>query len=121
MKTNLFKISPNIKFPNIIACSFNQYITEKHIYVIFFRKKGLKGIIPVCRACQDFFDLQTAFKKGKSEGIPKDEATTAKALAVVLRTYSSILSISGLMVEIIVANPAALAKLEIISRPSTLA
>lgn len=28
-------------------------------------------------------------------------------LAVVLRTYSSILSISGLMVEIIVAKPAA--------------
>jgi hypothetical protein len=34
----------------------------------------------------------------------------------VLRTYSSILSISGLIVEIMVAKPAALAKLEIISR-----
>ena len=77
--------------------------------------------MPVCRACQDFLDLQTAFKKGNRDGIPKEEATTAKALAVVLRTYSSMLSMSGLMVEIIVANPAALAKLEMISRPSTLA
>lgn len=41
------------------------------------------------------------------DGIPKAEATTAKALAVVLRTYSSILSMSGLMVEIMVARPAA--------------
>ena len=41
--------------------------------------------------------------------------------AVVLRTYSSMLSMSGRMVEIMVARPAALARLEMISRPSTLA
>ena len=76
-------------------------------------------LIPVCRACQDFLLRQTAFKNGRSEGIPRADATTANALAVVLRTYSSILSISGLIVEIIVANPAAFAKLEIISLPST--
>ena len=63
--------------------------------------------IPVCLACQDFLLLHTAFKKGNNEGMPRAEATTAKALAVVLRTYSSMLSISGLMVEIIVASPAA--------------
>lgn len=64
-------------------------------------------LIPVCLACQDFLLLHTAFKKGNNEGMPRAEATTAKALAVVLRTYSSMLSISGLMVEIIVARPAA--------------
>lgn len=47
------------------------------------------------------------FKNGNNEGIPRADATTAKARAVVLRTYSSMLSISGLMVEIIVASPAA--------------
>ena len=76
-------------------------------------------LMPVCLACHDFLLRQTAFKKGSSEGIPNADATTANALAVVLRTYSSMLSISGLIVEIIVANPAALAKLEMISRPST--
>ena len=64
-------------------------------------------LIPVCLACHDFLLLHTAFKKGRREGIPRAEATTAKALAVVLRTYSSMLSISGLMVEIMVARPAA--------------
>uniref|UniRef100_A0A1A9UHZ7 Uncharacterized protein n=1 Tax=Glossina austeni TaxID=7395 RepID=A0A1A9UHZ7_GLOAU len=78
-------------------------------------------LIPVWRACQDFFDLQTALRNGNNDGIPRAEATTANARAVVLRTYSSILSISGRIVEIIVAKPAALAKFEIISRPSTLA
>ena len=72
---------------------------------------------PVCLACQLFLLLQTAFKKGKSAGIPKAEATTAKARAVVFLTYSSTLSMSGRIVEIIVANPAALAKFEIISLP----
>lgn len=76
-------------------------------------------LIPVCLACQDFLLRQTAFKNGSSEGIPRADATTANALAVVFRTYSSMLSISGLIVEIIVANPAAFAKLEIISLPST--
>jgi len=61
----------------------------------------------VCLACHDFLLRHTAFKKGSSEGIPRAEATTANALAVVLRTYSSMLSISGLIVEIIVARPAA--------------
>lgn len=75
--------------------------------------------LPVCLACQDFLLLHTAFKNGNKDGMPKAEATTANALAVVLRTYSSILSISGLMVDIIVARPAAFAKLEMISRPST--
>ena len=64
-------------------------------------------LIPVCLACQDFLLLHTAFKNGKREGIPRADATTAKALAVVLRTYSSMLSMSGLIVEIIVARPAA--------------
>lgn len=64
-------------------------------------------LIPVCLACQDFLLLHTAFKNGSSDGIPRAEATTAKALAVVLRTYSSMLSMSGLIVEIIVARPAA--------------
>lgn len=63
--------------------------------------------MPVCLACQDFLLLHTALRKGNKEGIPRAEATTAKARAVVLRTYSSMLSISGLIVEIIVANPAA--------------
>lgn len=64
-------------------------------------------LMPVCLACQDFLLLHTAFKKGNREGMPRAEATTAKALAVVFRTYSSMLSMSGLMVEIIVARPAA--------------
>lgn len=58
-------------------------------------------------------------KHYKYNFVPNAEATTAKALAVVLRTYSSMLSISGLIVEIIVARPAAFARLEMISRPST--
>lgn len=40
-------------------------------------------------------------------------------LAVVFLTYSSMLSISGLIVDIMVARPAALAKLLMISLPST--
>lgn len=63
--------------------------------------------MPVWRACHDFLLLHTAFKKGSSEGIPRADATTAKARAVVLRTYSSMLSMSGRMVEIMVARPAA--------------
>lgn len=63
--------------------------------------------MPVCLACQDFLLLQTAFKKGNREGMPRADATTAKARAVVFRTYSSMLSISGRIVEIIVAKPAA--------------
>lgn len=51
--------------------------------------------------------------------LPNAEATTANALAVVLRTYSSMLSISGRIVDIIVARPAAFAKFEMISLPST--
>lgn len=51
--------------------------------------------------------MHTALRKGKREGIPRAEATTAKALAVVFLTYSSMLSISGRIVEIIVAKPAA--------------
>ena len=64
-------------------------------------------LIPVCLACHDFLLLHTALRKGSRDGIPSADATTAKARAVVLRTYSSILSMSGLMVEIIVARPAA--------------
>lgn len=37
--------------------------------------------------------------------MPRADATTAKARAVVFRTYSSTLSISGRIVEIIVAKP----------------
>ena len=72
------------------------------------------------QTCQDFLERQTALRKGSREGIPRAEATTAKALAVVFLTYSSMLSMSGLIVEIMVARPAALAKLEMISLPSTL-
>lgn len=64
-------------------------------------------LMPVCRACQDFLLLHTALRKGRREGIPRAEATTAKARAVVFLTYSSMLSISGRIVEIIVAKPAA--------------
>lgn len=77
--------------------------------------------MPVCLAYQDFLVWQTAFKNGIRAGIPKEEATTAKALAVVFLTYSSLWSISGLIVVIIVAKPAAFAKFEMISLPSTLA
>ena len=73
------------------------------------------------QTCQDFLERQTALRKGSRDGIPRAEATTANALAVVFLTYSSMLSMSGLIVEIMVARPAALAKLEMISLPSTLA
>ena len=75
--------------------------------------------MPVWRACHDFLDWQTALRKGSSAGTPSAEATTEKARAVVLRTYSSTLSMSGRIVAIIVARPAAFARLEMISRPST--
>ena len=78
-------------------------------------------LIPVCLALQDFLLLQTALKKGSIEAIPRAEAITEKARAVVFRTYSSEWSISGLIVAIIVGNPTALAKFEMISLPSTLA
>ena len=39
------------------------------------------------RTCQDFLLRQTALRKGSREGMPNAEATTAKARAVVLRTY----------------------------------
>jgi len=74
-------------------------------------------LIPVCLAYHDFLDLQTAFRKGKSAGIPRADATTAKALAVVFLTNSSLWSMSGRIVVIIVLRPAALAKFEIISLP----
>ena len=61
--------------------------------------------MPVCRACHDFFDLHTALRKGRREGIPRADATTAKARAVVFLTYSSMLSMSGLMTLIMVARP----------------
>lgn len=56
---------------------------------------------------QTMTEDHSTFRKGRRLGIPRAEATTANARAVVLRTYSSILSISGRIVEIIVANPAA--------------
>ena len=74
-------------------------------------------LIPVCLACHDFLDWHTALKKGRREGMPNAEATTAKALAVVFLTYSSEWSMSGRMVEIMVASPAAFAKFEMISLP----
>ena len=37
-------------------------------------------LIPVWRACHDFLLRHTAFKNGNKEGIPRAEATTAKAL-----------------------------------------
>ncbi len=68
--------------------------------------------------CQDFFDRQTALRKGSSAGTPSAEATTENARAVVLRTYSSMLSMSGRMAAIMVARPAALDRLAMISRPA---
>ena len=58
-------------------------------------------------------------RKGSSAGMPSALDTTEKARAVVLRTYSSGLSMSGRMAAIMVASPAALARLLMISRPST--
>jgi hypothetical protein len=46
--------------------------------------------MPVCLAYQLFLLWQTAFKKGIIDDMPKAEATTANALAVVLRTASSL-------------------------------
>jgi len=40
-------------------------------------------LMPVCHACQLFLDWHTAFKNGSICGIPSENATTAKALAVV--------------------------------------
>ncbi len=51
--------------------------------------------------------------------MPSAEATTEKARAVVLRTYSSMLSMSGRIAAIMVASPAALDRLAMISRPCT--
>ena len=56
-------------------------------------------------------------RKGSSAGMPSADATTLNARAVVLRTYSSMLSISGRIAAIICARPAALDKLAMISRP----
>ena len=74
---------------------------------------------PVCLACQLFLLWHTAFRNGRSAGTPSACATTANARAVVLRTYSSTLSMSGRMAAIIVAKPAAFARFPMISRPST--
>lgn len=64
-------------------------------------------LMPVCLACQDFLLWHTALRKGNKAGMPRALATTENARAVVLRTYSSMLSISGLIAAIMVANPAA--------------
>lgn len=74
-------------------------------------------LMPVCLACHDFRLWHTALRKGSRAGMPRADATTAKARAVVFRTYSSRLSMSGRMVAIMVASPAALARLLMISRP----
>ena len=50
-----------------------------------------------------FSTLTNGFQKWQQ---CRADATTANARAVVLRTYSSMLSISGRMVAIIVARPA---------------
>ena len=76
-------------------------------------------LMPVWRACQLFLLWQTALRKGSRAGMPSALATTLNARAVVLRTYSSTLSMSGRMAAIMVASPAALLRLEMISRPST--
>ena len=39
-------------------------------------------------ACHDFFERQTGLRKGNREGMPRAEAMTEKAQAVVLHTYS---------------------------------
>lgn len=77
--------------------------------------------MPVCLAYQLFLLAHTAFKNGSKASIPKALATTAKALEVVFLTNSSLSSMSGLIVLIMVGRPAALAKLLIIYLPSTLA
>lgn len=60
--------------------------------------------------------LHTALRKGRRDGMPRAEATTAKARAVVFLTYSSMLSISGLIVEIMVARPAACKRTQVVIR-----
>lgn len=74
--------------------------------------------MPVCRAFHDFFDLVTAPRKGSSAGTPCEAATTAKQRLAVLRTCSSSESMSGRSAEIMAARPAALDRLEMISRAS---
>lgn len=64
-------------------------------------------LMPVWRACHDFLLWHTALRKGRRAGMPRALATTEKARAVVLRTYSSMLSMSGRMAAIMVARPAA--------------
>ena len=44
-------------------------------------------LMPVWRACQLFLLIHTALRKGSRAGMPRAEATTLNALAVVLRTY----------------------------------
>ena len=78
-------------------------------------------LIPVCLASQLFLLLQAAFRKGRTAPMPSALATTANALEVVFLTTYSEWSMKGRMVLIIVGSPAALARLLMISRPSTLA
>jgi len=68
-----------------------------------------------------FLLRHTAFRKGKRDGIPSTDATTEKARAVVLWTYSELLawSISRRMVKIMCARPATFERLEMILQPST--
>jgi hypothetical protein len=51
------------------------------------RKRALIKKAPPPLACQLFLLAQTALRKGRSAGMPRAEATTEKARAVVLRTY----------------------------------
>lgn len=66
----------------LLKCGKTAHPSKIAIYYII--------LIPVCLAYQDFFDLQTAFKNGNKEGIPKADDTTAKARAVVFLTNSSL-------------------------------
>ena len=87
------------------------------------RRSAICWIIlaPVCLASHVLFDWQTAFKKGIIAATPRDDATTAKARAVVFLTYSSACSRSGRIAANMEANPAALAKCAMMDLPSCLA
>ena len=74
---------------------------------------------PVWRAAQDFLLAVTARRKGSMAGMPRAPPTTARARAVVFLWNSLGESMSGRMTVIMVARPAALARLAINSRPST--
>ena len=127
MQKAVTDVSRTISREDCIAARFGTWIpaqmltrsSEQHWqFTNRIPSQPLTLYVGAARTCQDFFDRQTALRKGSSAGTPSADATTENARAVVLRTYSSMLSMSGRMAAIIVANPAALDRLAMISRPA---